>query len=152
MKKYKHKIAGFILIIAALQLVSCNKQASNYEKIEPAHLDHVEGSELMRLTLTEKAIERVDIKTDQIKEEAITDKSGKTSDRMVTPHGSVIYDAFGHIWLYTNPEPRVFVRNEIKIDFIQGDKVVLNECPPVGTAVVVQGAAELYGTEYEVGH
>ena len=116
MKRYKHKLVGLVLIIVALQLVSCNKQAPVHEKIEPAHLDHIEGSDLMRLTLTEKAIERVDIKTAQIVEEAITDKNGKTSNRLVTTHGAVIYDAFGHIWLYKNPEPRVFVREEIKID------------------------------------
>ena len=44
----------------------------------------------------------------------------------------------------------VFLRHEIKIDFIKDNTVHLTEGPPVGTKIVTQGAAELYGTEYEV--
>jgi hypothetical protein len=49
--------------------------------------------------------------------------------------------------VYTNPEPLVFLRSPITIDYIDGDLAVLSEGPAVGTAVVTLGAAELFGTE-----
>jgi hypothetical protein len=70
----------------------------------------------------------------------------------VVPYGAVIYDAYGGTWVYTSPEPRVFVRHEIDIDYIDGDMTVLSHGPDVGTAVVTVGVAELFGTEFEIGH
>ena len=37
-------------------------------------------------------------------------------------------------------------------DSIQGDLAVLAAGPPVGATVVTAGAAELFGTEFGVGH
>ena len=54
--------------------------------------------------------------------------------------------------MYTSPKNRVFVRQAIDVDFIEGDRVVLRDGPPVGTSVATLGVAELYGTEYELGH
>jgi hypothetical protein len=72
--------------------------------------------------------------------------------RQVIPYGAVIYDADGATWTYTSEAPLTFVRQAITIDTIDGDQVWLSEGPPDGTSVVSVGAAELYGTEYEVGH
>jgi hypothetical protein len=71
--------------------------------------------------------------------------------RKVIPYAAVLYDAKGNTWVYTNPEPLVFVRQSIQIDTIVGDDVFLGDGPPVGTAVVTVGGAELYGTEFGVG-
>ena len=155
MKKFNHKIVLLALLIAALQLVACQKQkATNYEHIVPAQIEHIEGSELSKLTLTERAAERLGILTAKVVEEPITGEGGygAQTTQKVTPYGSIIYDFHGHTWVYTNPEPLVYLRHEIKIDRIKGDKVYLLEGPPVGTTVATQGAAELYGTEYHVGH
>ena len=50
------------------------------------------------------------------------------------------------------PEPRTFVRQEISIDHVDGDSAMLSDGPPAGTEVVTVGAAEVYGTEFEVAH
>lgn len=68
--------------------------------------------------------------------------------RRIVPHASVIYDAQGKTWVYANPEPLVFVRQPIKVDYIEGDRAVLTDGPAPGTAVVTVGAAELFGTEH----
>ena len=52
---------------------------------------------------------------------------------------------------YTNPEPLLFIRAPIKIDYIDGDVAVLDDGPEVGTAVVTVGAAQLYGVEFGIG-
>jgi hypothetical protein len=63
----------------------------------------------------------------------------------------VLYDAKGATWVYTNPSPLTFVRHAIHIDHIQGDLAVLSDGPPVGTALVIVGAAELFGAETGIG-
>ena len=64
----------------------------------------------------------------------------------------IIYDAHGGTGVYTSPKPRTFVRQKISVDRIDGDWVLLDEGPAVGTSVASVGVAELYGTEFEVGH
>ena len=68
--------------------------------------------------------------------------------RRIVATSSVLYDAKGKTWVYTSPEPMVFVRHAITVDHIDGDRVVLSDGPAPGTAVVTVGAAELLGTEY----
>lgn len=70
----------------------------------------------------------------------------------IVPYSSVIYDVSGNSWLYTNPEPLVFVRHKISIDRILGNVVVLKEGPEAGTKIVSVGAAELMGIEQKVGN
>jgi hypothetical protein len=45
----------------------------------------------------------------------------------------------------------VFVRSPITVVTIEGNRAVLSAGPAAGTQVVTVGAAELLGTEYEVG-
>ncbi len=70
----------------------------------------------------------------------------------IVPYSSVIYDVKGDSWLYTNPEPLVFVRHKINIERILGSVVALSEGPDVGTKIVSVGAAELMGVEQKVGN
>ena len=77
--------------------------------------------------------------------------AGAGEKRKIIPFAAVLYDAKGNTWVYTNPEPLVFVRQPIKIDTIAGDEVLLAEGPPAGTALVTVGGAELFGTEFGVG-
>jgi hypothetical protein len=76
---------------------------------------------------------------------------GSGAQRLVVPYGAVIYDLHGETWVYTNPEPLVFVRHPIRVDYIEGDLAVLLEGPPAGTEVATVGVAELFGTEFGVG-
>lgn len=71
--------------------------------------------------------------------------------RKVVPYSAVLYDPRGKTWVYTSPEPLVFVRQPIVVDFIEGDRAVLKEGPAVGTEVVTAGAAELFGVENKIG-
>jgi biotin carboxyl carrier protein len=73
-------------------------------------------------------------------------------ERLTIPYGALIYTPDGATWVYTSPEPLVYVRHRIKVDYIEGNLVVLSEGPPVGTAVVTDGSVELYGAEFKVGH
>jgi biotin carboxyl carrier protein len=71
--------------------------------------------------------------------------------RSVIPYQAVLYDLNGKSWVYTNPEPFVFVRAAVEIDYVEGDLAVLTSGPSVGSAIVTTGAAELQGAEFGVG-
>jgi hypothetical protein len=137
------------LVTAGLQLTACQQQHATHHAEHPAEVKKIEGSDLSRVTLTEKALQRLDLKTDQVRE-AMVKRS--TSPRLVVPYSSLIYDQTGQTWVYTNPEPRTFVRHKVVVDFIEGDLVVLNDGPPMGTVVATVAVAELYGAEFKVGH
>ncbi len=73
--------------------------------------------------------------------------TGRQPQYKVVPYAAVLYGVNGETWVYTNPEPLVFVREAIAIDYIEGDQAFLSEGPQAGTAVVTVGGAELFGTE-----
>lgn len=142
----------WMLVVAAAAAVSLSGCAKSAEvaaaKTEPVKIDKVEGTDLSRLTLEARAVERLGLTTQTVAE---LSRFGDQSPRLTVPYGAVLYDAKGATWVYTNPEPLVFVRHAITVDYIKGDLAVLLEGPPVGTSVVTAGGAELAGVEFGVG-
>ena len=98
------------------------------------------GADLNKLTLTDKAVERLGVTTVKV-------TKGEGSPLQV-PYGSLVYDANGKTWVYTNPEPRTYIRAAVTVEKIADNKVQLQSGPPVGTDVVTVGAAELFGAEF----
>jgi hypothetical protein len=240
------------MLITGLLLAACAPTPAAVEKIAPAKVEKIEGSDLKRVTLTEKAAERLNIQTIAVREEQVTrtrtvggvvvvppdgadpgpgkvwvrvlltegdfalvdqnqpalirsldddDEDGDEADDLmaeaddgpelddageddadevalyyvvdntgnhllpgqrvfvelilsgsgsahkIIPYTTVIYDVNGETWVYTNPEPLVFIRESIQIDYIEGDTAFLREGPAAGTQIVTVGGAELYGTE-----
>jgi hypothetical protein len=129
---------------------ACKPATVKATENKPAHVELIAGTELHKVTLTARAAERLDIKTAPVQE---IRQAGLGGARIkVVPYSAVLYDAHGATWVYTNPEPLVFVRYRIQIDHISGDRAVLSQGPPVGSAVVTVGAQELFGAEFEIGH
>ena len=58
-----------LLIILASLLSACAQDSDMDEAVEPAHLEEIEGSDLSRITLTERAAERLGIVTVRVREE-----------------------------------------------------------------------------------
>jgi hypothetical protein len=73
--------------------------------------------------------------------------SGSDEKKKVVPYDAVYYDAKGTAWVYVNTGPLTFERQRISVERVIGDQVVVSEGPPLGTPVVVVGAALLYGAE-----
>lgn len=134
-------------VLAVLHLAACQQAAEKKEKVAPAHVEHIEGEEVSRVTLTEKAAERLAVTLDVVRDERVGGAM-----RKVVPYGAVLYDVNGRTWVYTSPDSLVFVRREIVVDHIAGDLAVLSDGPPAGTRVVTLGATELHGAEFEIGH
>jgi hypothetical protein len=98
--------------------------------------------------LTESAAKRLDIQTEPVRRAS----AAGVEAPIAIPYAAIIYDAEGGTWVYTEAEPLVFVRAPIEVAQIEGSEAVLSKGPPAGTSVVKVGAAELYGTEFEVDH
>lgn len=111
--------------------------------LEAATLEEVEGQEVSRITLTEKAAERLGVATG-----AVETVEGK----LQVPYSALIYDATGGTWVYTNPEPLVFVRAPVAVERIEAPAVKLASGPQPGTRIVTVGAAELLGAELDTAH
>ena len=71
---------------------------------------------------------------------------------LVVPYGAILHDIDGGTWVYETPSPRIFVRRRVELARVVEDVAVLRRGPPAGTRVVTVGAAELFGTEFGVGH
>src|SRR5947199_4053011 len=136
------------LLFACLQFAACThaSQAATEEEPVSAKVEHLEGAEPARVTLTKDAARRLDIQTATVRV-MVVDRVR----REVIPYAAVLYDPEGETWTYTNPEPLTFVRAPIDVVHIVGSRAVLSKGPLPGTKVVTVGAAELLGAEYEVG-
>jgi hypothetical protein len=131
------------LAFAGMQLTACSKHLDTHHVEHPAEIQAIAGSDLKKVVLTERAVQRLDVKTDQVREQG---------GQGVVPYSSIIYDPNGKTWVYTSPAPRSFVRERIEIDKITGNQVVLKSGPKAGTTIASQAVAEIYGTELKVGH
>jgi hypothetical protein len=145
--QYKNRwFVVVLLIFVALLSAGCSESSAAAPKIEPALVEPIEGTELNRVTLTEKAVERLDIQTDTVRE---VDVDGVA--RLTVPYSSILYDLHGETWIYTNPDSRTYIRAPITVEYIDDELVVLSAGPDIGTSVVTVGAAELFGTDTGVG-
>jgi hypothetical protein len=139
---------GLVLIAGVVSLSACGEASSGYDYETathhvPAKLEPIKGTDVQRVIFDAEAAERVGLKTAPIRQDG---------QETVLPYDAVIYGADGKTYTYTAPEPLTYVRQEIDIDHVAGDSVMLSDGPPTGTEVVTVGAAEVYGTEFEVAH
>ncbi len=140
--------AGLVLIAAGISLSACGGASTGYDSEtashhEPAKLEPIKGTDVQRVIFDAVAAKRTGLQTAPIRQ---------NGEKKIMPYAALIYDAEGNAYAYTAPEPLTFVRKEIEIDRVDGDSVVLSGGPPAGTKVVTVGAAEVYGTEFEIAH
>jgi hypothetical protein len=138
------RLIGVAAVVSVLAAGACGGQVSDEYVIEqqPYTLEPVEGQEVLKVILTESAAQHLGIETVPIEER------GK---HLVIPYDAVFIDAHGGFWVYTNPEPLVFVRAPIEIARESSTEAFLSGGPPAGTQVVTVGVPELYGSETEFG-
>jgi hypothetical protein len=146
-------------LVAGLPLAACRQPAADAAQVhsQPATVEPVEGTSLSRVLLSPRAAERLGIETAAVRDTQITFvpasvSSAGPADWRAIPYAAVLYDPNGDTWVYTSPDSMVFVRAPITVEYIEEDLAVLSSGPPVGTKIVTVGVAELFGTEFGVGH
>jgi hypothetical protein len=136
--------AGLVLVLAGLPLAGCAEVQTEAEAgYQPAKVEPLEGSNgVKRVTFTAEGAKRTGLQTAAVREEA---------NRKVVPYAAVIYDPEGRTFVYTSPKPLTYVREEIKVERIEGDRAFLSDGPRAGVEVVTIGAAQVHGAELEIG-
>ena len=109
----------------------------------PAKVEKNAATGIAKLTLTQRGVDRLELKTEPV--------TAGTGTEVLIPYGALMYDANGKTWVYTNPGPRVYERQEITVSKVQAGVVTATAGPPAGTQVVTVGAAELFGAEFNTG-
>jgi hypothetical protein len=137
------RVAGVVLALASLPLAGCKEvETETATGYEPAKIQEVKGNpDVKQVTFTAEGAQRTGLKTTAVR------RDGRHE---VVPYESLIYDAEGKTYVYTNPKPLTFLRVPVQVDRIEGNRVVLTKGPAARTAVVTVGAAEVYGTELEI--
>ena len=111
----------------------------------PAKVEKNASTGIAKITLSEKAIDRLDLKT-------ATVQAGSEGAALRLPYEALLYDAKGGTWVYANPEPRVYQRQAVTVIRIEGGTVFASAGPSVGTVIVTTAAAELFGAEFDKAH
>lgn len=133
-----------VVLGAALPVAACAQSSASTPTSKapaPAKVEPIGDTGVQRLTLTDKAVERLAIATFPVAER---------DGRLLMPYAALLYLPDGTTFAYTNPEGHSYVRAPVTVESIRGDQAVLTAGPAVGTAVVTAGGAELWGTEFGI--
>jgi hypothetical protein len=142
------------VLVAALAVAGCGRAgtpAAAADGDNPAVVESIDGSDVKRVRLTERAAQRVGIQTVAV---AAAPAGAPAKAWTVVPYSAVLYNPDGTTWVFTVPEPLTYVRAKVVVATVAGAKgteAYLSEGPPVGTTVVSVGVIELWGTELGVG-
>ena len=134
---------GLVLVVVALPVSGCTEvETESATGYEPSKLEPVKGDgDLQRVTFTAEGARRIGLRTATVRRRA---------KRTIVPYAALLYDPDGKTYVYTSPRSLEYVRAEVQVRRVEGDRVVLSDGPPVGTEIVTVGATEVYGTELEV--
>lgn len=73
-------------------------------------------------------------------------------ESLVVPWSAVEIDIYGGTWVYVNTAPHQFVRRRVEVPFVVDNLAIVERGPGEGTQVVIEGVAELAGTEFGASH
>lgn len=135
--------AGLVVAAAVLSLAGCEEveEAATGSGYEPSTVGATTEAGVKPVTFTAEAAKRVDLQT----ETAVL-----SGQHTVVSYAALIYDGKGTSWVYTTPQSLTYLRVEVAVDRIEGDRVLLSGGLPPGTDVVTVGAAEVYGSELNI--
>ncbi len=140
----KRRLLILIVVVALSSAGQVFAAGGKYTlKIQPVKKVKVEGTDKLRLILTPKAVRRIDLQLFKV--------AAQTGKRQIIPYSSILYGVNGETWIYTQTDPLTYMKQLIAVDRIEKDSVILSIPLPVGTDVVVTGAAELFGVEFGAG-
>lgn len=72
-------------------------------------------------------------------------------ESLVIPFNAVLHDIHGGQWVYAKTADHTYTRKRIQVARLAGADAVLTTGPAVGTQIVTDGSAELFGTEFMTG-
>ncbi|HJT36665.1 MAG TPA: efflux RND transporter periplasmic adaptor subunit [Pirellulales bacterium] len=76
---------------------------------------------------------------------------GEEQSRVV-PFSAVEHDIYGGQWVFEQTAEHQYVRRRVQVPYIVDNMAVLESGPAEGAKIVIEGAAELWGTEFGASH
>ena len=78
------------------------------------------------------------------------------TEALVIPAAAILYDIYGGTWVYVQSTNSgdggsKFARSRVLLEWVEGDQAIVSQGPAIGTLIVTDGAAELFGTEFGAG-
>ena len=83
---------------------------------------------------------------------AVTVPLHSRAQSLVVPYKAIVYDILGGTWVYEQTDGHVYVRRRVALEYVDDEDAILAAGPQAGAKIVTDGAAELFGTEFGVGH
>jgi hypothetical protein len=133
-------LISLLVIGVALLGSGCGGASDEEAAVEPGRVEAIKGTGRSRVILTAEAAKRIDVRT-------VPAKSAP-GNRTMIPFDAVLYDSNGDTWTYTSPKRFVYVRQDIIVNRVDGDRAILSAGPASGTPVVTLAATEIWGVEY----
>ena len=81
----------------------------------------------------------------------VTLPTTESGESLTVPWGSVVTDINGGTWVYKKIAPLTYQRHRVQVRYVVGDHAAIATGPDIGTMVVVDGVAEIFGTEFGAG-
>jgi hypothetical protein len=136
-------LAAAMLAVVALSLAACSEiETETAAGYEPATVESVKGrDDVKRVTFTAEGAGRIALETAKV---------DRSQGNETIPYAALIYDPEGDTYVYTSSAPLTFLRREVDVRRVDGNRALLSKGPPAGTTVVTTGAAEVYGAELEI--
>jgi hypothetical protein len=75
-----------------------------------------------------------------------------SQESLVVPSSAVVRDIEGGTWVYEHVGAQTYARRRVQVRSVVSPDAALESGPPAGARVVTSGAAELFGTEFGIGH
>lgn len=134
------RVAVPTVLTMTVVLSGCSRDAeeATEDGYHPAEVEEVANLDVKRVTLTEDGAEQIALET------AVAVRDG---EHVVVPYAALIYDGIGVSWVYVNGESLEFLRHEVVVDRIEGDRALVSEGVQPGDRVATVGATEVYGAE-----
>lgn len=107
-----------LLVVIVAQFTGCTQKERIYQLIAPADVREIEGQYVKEVEiLNDESVKRLDLQLTEVSE-LIGPRNDKP--QLAVPYSALMYDPEGKEWVYTSPEHRVFVRKQVKVDYIEG--------------------------------
>ncbi len=113
--KRTYAILPVLALAASLVLSACSAQPEADAPVPPVQVEHLTGEQPTRVSLTEDAIQRLDLQTETVEMEAVNG-----AQQTVIPYSSIVYDTQGKTWVYTSPQAGTYLRTPVQVEFDPG--------------------------------
>jgi hypothetical protein len=113
-----------VLLVAGLPLSACQRESGKHKAESPAKVERIEGTDLKRVTLTEKAVERLGIETAPVRVVRVQRKRMVRGDVVASPPKSATITAPGPVIVAaagrpSDPGPGILF---VRVGLAQGDQ------------------------------